>query len=947
MSLQHDEKEEGPGAFLSLSGAQGSSSPFRVSPAEDLSPRITSKREQGHVETYLSLQQPSPNFPHESVHAQELRSGEMRGSTDPPNNEKTFDGQNEFTSFRQASPLQALECKGIWSVESEKSAFSEPKESTYSEQEKHVADYIGNESSASAQVMSEPSRLPASWLEAAEPKRFPTSSTNAQQNIMCLPDNTGENIPFVSSDPLQMRVVSGQNRMANPLSLQVSPKREEQMASAKAESLPFSTRAENHSSFQTSPIEPLAVSTQRPVDFPLESEGTKYLPAPSQEQKVSTGLSAEHVSFTLLHASSEQQQISPTKQIQRSPSIHTHVDEGPVDQHKGGSIVVPSTEKKTEYVYGMPAQMTNFDAERMQRNSIVSYSDTMSIKQDSMGQTSSALSEDRTGFSSKPNASTTHTNNSAFLGEKELKFPMQSPFARLTSTQGIEICYPFPMATHEAVCSDRRLFMETLQCLHAALNWNLNLPKVVGGVEVDLHRLYNEVTNLGGLELVINHRKWEDIAQALGCFSNLVNASPVLEQTYINTLHHYEQVYFRRAIGRLVSPPAAISSQNPVLSDKKELGDFYGRNSTADTVNGDIESAQALAHDPGSSVGAVVSGAIDGKFDDGYLVTVMVGTRKLRGVLYHVTSKDTQQNTSTSSIMQSVNSGREYTDMVPKMGRKRQKREVFRKDPNAPRQNRTGYNFFFAEQRAKLKTMQPDKDRAISKMIGELWSKLSEDERIPYQVKGVKDKERYVREMKEYKERIKMPRIISNDIHNVPLLHSQRSRTNAMQQYHEPSGAALLCAFPYTQERSGNTESMVTELPCPMGEKQFSKVSTEPVNKIMEAQMLQSPAVSGAASFQSNKVGVEVCGKQVSLVDCQKYPSPAVAHAVTMTAISGPTIGNTMSSSIPDQSATARTAMSNFFVDEGSPKGFSSSERPTQTGPTQREIGDDISVRDE
>ena len=52
-----------------------------------------------------------------------------------------------------------------------------------------------------------------------------------------------------------------------------------------------------------------------------------------------------------------------------------------------------------------------------------------------------------------------------------------------------------------------------------------------------------------------------------------------------------------------------------------------------------------------------------------------------------------------------------------------------RKDPNARRQNRTSYNFFFTEQRARLKSIKLDKDRVINKMIGDLWNKLSEDDK--------------------------------------------------------------------------------------------------------------------------------------------------------------------------------------------------------------------------
>lgn len=134
--------------------------------------------------------------------------------------------------------------------------------------------------------------------------------------------------------------------------------------------------------------------------------------------------------------------------------------------------------------------------------------------------------------------------------------------------------------------------------------------------------------------------------------------------------------------------------------------------------------------DSASSVGAMVTGAIHGKFENGYLVTVTVGTRKLSGVLYHVASTNTlPQNACVQVMMPDVGSELKPAALAPRVGRKRKKTRVYRKDPNAPRQNQTGYNFFFAEQRAKLKTMQPDKDRAISKKIGELWNRLSENEK--------------------------------------------------------------------------------------------------------------------------------------------------------------------------------------------------------------------------
>ncbi|CAI5504997.1 unnamed protein product, partial [Closterium sp. Naga37s-1] len=48
-----------------------------------------------------------------------------------------------------------------------------------------------------------------------------------------------------------------------------------------------------------------------------------------------------------------------------------------------------------------------------------------------------------------------------------------------------------------------------------------------------------------------------------------------------------------------------------------------------------------------------------------------------------------------------------------------------------PKQNRTGYNFFFGEQRMKLKAHMPDvPDREISRLIGQRWMALSPQDRI-------------------------------------------------------------------------------------------------------------------------------------------------------------------------------------------------------------------------
>lgn len=133
---------------------------------------------------------------------------------------------------------------------------------------------------------------------------------------------------------------------------------------------------------------------------------------------------------------------------------------------------------------------------------------------------------------------------------------------------------------------------------------------------------------------------------------------------------------------------------------------------------------------PASSTGTPVIGVIDGKFESGYLVTVTIGSEKLKGVLYQAPQNPvlpaTQQHNSASV---SVNHNNTSSASLGVHRRRRKKSEIKRRDPAHPKPNRSGYNFFFAEQHARLKPLHHGKDREISRMIGELWNKLKEPEK--------------------------------------------------------------------------------------------------------------------------------------------------------------------------------------------------------------------------
>lgn len=118
-------------------------------------------------------------------------------------------------------------------------------------------------------------------------------------------------------------------------------------------------------------------------------------------------------------------------------------------------------------------------------------------------------------------------------------------------------------------------------------------------------------------------------------------------------------------------------------------------------------------------------GTIEGKFDCGYLVSVKLGSEILRGVLYHPEQPD-----SSTRVPKSYSAIVPYTPKPCVSNRRRRRRNRRRGDPNYPKPNRSGYNFFFAEKHYKLKSLYPKREREFTKMIGESWSKLSPEDRM-------------------------------------------------------------------------------------------------------------------------------------------------------------------------------------------------------------------------
>ncbi|KAJ0236135.1 High mobility group B protein 15 [Hirschfeldia incana] len=309
-----------------------------------------------------------------------------------------------------------------------------------------------------------------------------------------------------------------------------------------------------------------------------------------------------------------------------------------------------------------------------------------------------------------------------------------------------------PEATYEAVVADPKLFMGSLERLHSQLGTKFMVP-IIGGRDLDLHKLFIEVTSRGGINKILHERRWKEVTARFAFPPTATNASFVLRKYYFSLLNNYEQVYFFRSNGQ--TPPDSLQNPSAVVG-------------LTQGITRPPQELQALPFAPqpridsgGSLTSPNVTGVIDGKFEDGYLVTVTMGTKQLRGVLYELLPQDTvsahqtpqQTHGSFHNIWNSNVNPQGVT--TTKRRRRRKKSEIKRRDPAHPKPNRSGYNFFFSEQHARLKPLNPGKDREISRMIGELWNKLNEQDRLVYQGKAMVDKERYRVEMEEYREKLR------------------------------------------------------------------------------------------------------------------------------------------------------------------------------------------------
>ncbi|KAF5180517.1 High mobility group b protein [Thalictrum thalictroides] len=277
------------------------------------------------------------------------------------------------------------------------------------------------------------------------------------------------------------------------------------------------------------------------------------------------------------------------------------------------------------------------------------------------------------------------------------------------------------LVSHQNFVNNPKLFHDTLKSFHFVMGTRVITP-VIGGKELDLHVLYAEVTSRGGFQKVVEDKKWREISTVFNLPSTATSASYVLRKHYMSNLHHFEQVYFFKQKSPAVELLAKPISCIPATPEQQELQN-------------------------GGSKHFTVEGKIYGKVEYGYLVTVKIGSEILHGVLYHPAIIDSSSS-SAPAINTTVYAPHNSASLSNRTKKKRQRLE----DPARPKRYRSAYNFFFSDKRSELKTLCPHRERDFTKMIGEAWNNLTGEEKKVYQEIGTRDKERYQKELIDYKE---------------------------------------------------------------------------------------------------------------------------------------------------------------------------------------------------
>jgi hypothetical protein len=198
----------------------------------------------------------------------------------------------------------------------------------------------------------------------------------------------------------------------------------------------------------------------------------------------------------------------------------------------------------------------------------------------------------------------------------------------------------------------------------------------------------------------------------------------MIETVESNNLKHDDEANFLDASS--VNNNSALNATPTEI--KTELNDADSENSAVAAVVAAVEQAVAAKAAAGESNGL-----------NGSTVTPKSAKKK---------AKSSNRSANTSTISNHLNnSSLNNEDTSPSSSQKRRK-----KDPSAPKAPLNGYLVYFNEERADMRSKNPGMSFGeLTKIIAAKWKELPTEEKQKYINEAEIDKERYVKEMADYK----------------------------------------------------------------------------------------------------------------------------------------------------------------------------------------------------
>lgn len=313
--------------------------------------------------------------------------------------------------------------------------------------------------------------------------------------------------------------------------------------------------------------------------------------------------------------------------------------------------------------------------------------------------------------------------------------------------------YPPAEYTHEELLQDPMLFYDALRKLHECLGTKYRVP-TVAGQELDLHLLYKQVTAAGGLEAVIQGKKWIDACSPFNFPASFTSKSFTMRKIYSALLHHFEQVHFLRNTGYIVPPPGEQTYLDKFKRRRVDVAGLLPNMYLPVPPPAPVPVVEQHPTVPfvDVPVGTKVHGTVDSYFDCGYFVTINFGGEQFKGVLYQpplnmFPAPRVQLPLSTGVKLHPDSNSQENMSLV--------KKPKVVKEILKPKQNKTPFNYFSVDARIKAKEAHPFADtKEISKIVGEMWAKATAEEKLSSIEMARKDRQRYLKELEEYKKKL-------------------------------------------------------------------------------------------------------------------------------------------------------------------------------------------------